>query len=70
MKAPNYRSRPVAKEINTCKRLVLSAATRAFFHAKVKREVYVDLPNENKLHGDEISVQIRSIRCMEPGTQL
>ena len=79
-KEPNYRSRLVAKEINTYKRDDLFAATpplealkmvlpmaatnnrgeivmvndvsRAFFHAKVKRDVYVALPDEDKLVGD------------------
>ena len=80
-KGPNYRSRLVAKEINTCKKndlfaatppleafkLVISMATtnnrgeivmindvsRAFSHAKVQRDVYVDLPEEDVLPGDE-----------------
>ena len=75
---PNYRSRLVAREINTHKRddlfsatpllevlklLVPMAATnnrgeviminevsRAFFHAKATRTVYVQLPNEDQGH--------------------
>ena len=78
---PNYRSRLVAREINTHKRDDLFAATpplealklilsltatsnrgeivmindisRAFFHAKAKRDVFVQLPNEDKEAGDE-----------------
>ena len=78
---PNYRSRLVAREINTHKRNDLFAATpplealkmipamtatankgesimindisRAFFHAKVKRNVYVQLPPEDQLPGEE-----------------
>ena len=78
---PNYRSRFVAKEINTYKRIDLFAAappleavkmllsmvatnnngevvmvndvSRAFFHAKVKRDVYVELPQEDQQPGDE-----------------
>lgn len=77
----NYRSRLVAREINTHKRDDLFAATpplealkiilsmtsscnngevvmindisRAFFHAKAKREVYVQLPNEDKTSSKE-----------------
>ena len=79
--APNYRSRLVAREINTSKRDDLFAATpplealkvilslttssnkgeiimindisRAFFHAPAKRQVYVQLPTEDKGNGDE-----------------
>ena len=78
---PNYRSRIVAREINTHKREDLFAATpplealkiilsmiatankgevvmvndisRAFFHAKVEREVYVELPAEDRKPGEE-----------------
>ena len=78
---PNYRSRFVAREINTYKREDLFAATpplealklifsmtatlnrgqvamvndigRAFFHAKVKRDVYVQLAPEDTLPGEE-----------------
>ena len=78
---PNYRSRLVAREINTHKRDDLFAATpplealklilsmtatsnrgeivmindisRAFFHARAKRDVYVQLPTEDKEAGDE-----------------
>ena len=74
---PNYRSRLVAREINTHKREDLFAATpplealktilsmcatsnkgevvmvndisRAFFHARTKRDVYVQLADEDKL---------------------
>ena len=81
VKDPNYRSRLVAKEINTYKRDDLFAATppleamkmvmsiaatnnkgeiimindvsRAFFHARVKRDVYVELPDEDKMLGEE-----------------
>ena len=78
---PNYRSRLVAREINTYKRDDLFAATppleslklilsmtatanhgevvmvndisRAFFHARAKREVYVQLPKEDQKEGEE-----------------
>ena len=78
---PNYRSRFVAREINTHKRDDLFAGTpplevlksilsitatgnkgevvmvndvsRAFFHAKVRREVYVQLVAEDIMPGDE-----------------
>ena len=78
---PNYRSRLVAREINTHKREDLFAATpplealkvilsmtatsnrgesimindvsRALFHAKAKRQVYVQLANEDKEAGQE-----------------
>ena len=78
---PNYRSRMVAREINTHRRedlfaatpplealkLILSMATtgnkgeilmvndinRAFFHARAKRDVYVQLPPEDIEPGDE-----------------
>ena len=77
----NYRSRLVAREINTYKsddlfaatpplealKLILSMVTtanhgeilmvndisRALFHAKAKREVYVQLTQEDMEHGDE-----------------
>lgn len=80
-KSPNYRSRLLAKEINTYKRMDLFAVTppleamtmvlsmaaignkgevvmvndvsRAVFHAKLKRAVYVELPAEDKGLGDE-----------------
>lgn len=78
---PNYRSRFVAREINTHKRDDLFAGTppleafksilsiaasgnkgeaimvndvrRAFFHAKVCREVYVQLADEDRKTGEE-----------------
>ena len=78
---PNYRSRIVVREINTCKRDDLFAATpplealkvilsttatankgevvmindisRAFFHAKVERDVYIQLPEEDRNKGEE-----------------
>ena len=78
---PNYRSRLVAREINTHKRDDLFAATlpleamkavlsmsatankgeilmindisRAFSHARVKRDVYVQLADEDKAPGEE-----------------
>ena len=78
---PNYRSRLVAREINTYKRGDLFAATpplealkfilsmtatankgeivmvndisRAFFHAKAERDVYVQLVPEDTLPGEE-----------------
>ena len=78
---PNYRSRLVAREINTYKRDDLFAATpplealkmiismtatankgeilmvndisRAFFHAKVTRDVYVQMPKEDMKPGEE-----------------
>ena len=78
---PNYRSRLVARELNTHKRddlfagtpplealkSILSIATsgnrgevimvndvsRAFFHAKARREVFVQIADEDKLPGDE-----------------
>ena len=78
---PNYRSRLVAREINTYKRSDLFAATpplealkiilsmtatsnkgeivmvndisRAFFHAKAERDVYVQLAPEDVLLGEE-----------------
>lgn len=78
---PNYRSRLVAREINTYKRNDLFAATpplealklllsmaasgnkgevvmtndvsRAFFYAKAKREVFVQLPDEDRQPGEE-----------------
>ena len=78
---PNYRSRIVAREINTYKRDDLFAATpplealkvilamtasankgevimvndisRAFFHAKVERDVYIQLLDEDKKAGEE-----------------
>ena len=78
---PNYRSRIVAREINTCKRDDLFAATpplegmnvilymtatanngevvmindisRAFFRAKVERDVYIQLPEEARNKGEE-----------------
>ena len=81
VKQPNYRSRLVAKEINTYKQMDLFAATpllealklilstaatqnrgevvmvndasMAFPHATVKRNVYVELPDEDKGKGDE-----------------
>ena len=80
-KQPDYRSRRVAKEMNTYNRLDLSAATppleavkfflamaatqtrgevvmvndasRVLFHAEVERDVYVDLPQDDRLPGDE-----------------
>ena len=79
--SPSYRSRLVAREINTYKRDDLIAATppleplklivsmaaignngavimvndisRAFFHAKVARDVYVQLPPEDTAQGEE-----------------
>ena len=79
--SPNYRSRLVAREINTYKRDELFAATpplealkmitsmtatgnkedvlmvndisRAFFHASVTRDVYVQLPKEDTKPGEE-----------------
>ena len=79
--SPNYRSRLVAREINTHKRDDLFAATpplealkmiisltatgnhgevimvndisRAFFHAKVTRDVYVQIPQEDLAPGNE-----------------
>lgn len=79
--SPNYRSRVVAREINTYKRHDLFAATpplealkiilsiaasgnkgeivmindvsRAYFHAPAKRKVYVQLPKEDQLPGEE-----------------
>ena len=79
--SPNYRSRLVAREINTCKRDDLFAATpppealkivismtatgnkgeaimtndisRAYFHAKAERDVYVKLPDEDRANGEE-----------------
>ena len=81
VQSPNYRSRIVAREINTYKRNDLFAATpplealkmiismtatsnqgeiimindigRAFFHARVTRDVYVQLPDEDKGSGEE-----------------
>ena len=78
---PNYRSRLVAKEINTYKRDDLFAGTpplealkillsmtassnngeivmvndvsRAFFHAKARRDVFVQIAEEDKQPGDE-----------------
>ena len=78
---PNYRSRLVARETNTCKRddsfaatpplealkLILSMTatankgeivmvndkSRVFFHAKVERDVYVQLAPEDTLPGEE-----------------
>ena len=78
---PNYRSRLVAREINTHRRDDLFAATppleafktilsmtatsnrgevvmindisRAFFHARAKREVFVQLPKEDMNEGEE-----------------
>lgn len=78
---PNFRSRLVAREINTYKRDDLFAATpplealklllsmaasgntgevimindvsRAFFHAKATREVFVQLPDEDRRPGEE-----------------
>ena len=79
--SPNYRSRIVARELNTRNRDDLFAATpplealkiilsmtaiankgevvmindisRAFFHAKVERDVYVELPEEDRKPGEE-----------------
>ena len=81
LERPNYRSRLVAREINTHKREDLFAATppleafkfllsmiasgnegevlmindvsRAFFHAKATRDVYVQSPDEDKAEGEE-----------------
>ena len=78
---PNYRSRLVAREINTHKRedvfaatpplettkLILSTAassnkgeiimindvSRAFFHARATRDVYVQIPSEDTQQGEE-----------------
>ena len=78
---PNYRSRIVARELNTHKRDDLFAATpplealklvlsmtatankgevvmindisRAFFHAKVERDVFIQLPDEDRKPGEE-----------------
>ena len=80
-KEPNYRSRLVAKEMNTYKKddlfavapplgamktvlfmvainnkgetIMINDASRAFFHAKAKRDVYVALPEEDRLPGEE-----------------
>lgn len=77
---PNYKSRIVAREINTYRRDDLFAAapllealnvilsmtatsnrgevvmtndiSRAFFHARVKRDVFVQLPNEDVKEGE------------------
>ena len=79
--SPNYRSRLVAREINTHKREDLFAATpplealkvilsmtasankgevimvndisRAFFHARVERDVYIQLPDEDRKAGED-----------------
>ena len=78
---PNYRSRFVAREINTRKRddlfaglpplealkitlsmttsgnrgevLMVNDVSRAFFHAKAKRDVYVQVAAEDQQPGDE-----------------
>ena len=78
---PNYRSRFVAREINTHKRddpfaatpplealklimtmcasgnkgeiLMINDVSRAFFHAKATRDVYVQLPDEDTVAGEE-----------------
>ena len=78
---PNYRSRIVAREINTHKRedlfaaipplealkiifsfaasgnkgelLMINDISRAFFHAPAKRQVYVQLPQEDQMPGEE-----------------
>ena len=78
---PNYRSRLVAREINTYKRddlfagtpplealklllsmsasgntgelIMINDVSRAFFHAKATRDVFVQLPDEDRKPGEE-----------------
>ena len=78
---PNYRSRLVARELNTHKRheffagtppldalksifsmttswnrgevIMVNDVSRAFFHAKARRSVYVQIADEDKAPGDE-----------------
>ena len=53
---PNYRSRLVGREVPELHHLAVIDIKRAYFHAPVRRPIFIEVPKEDLEFGDEGSV--------------